>query len=84
MFPSNVRLDSTVASSESLYVATPFAVEPSQPILFEIFDVFVEMLLVFVEMLLAFVATSPDRSRISAALISPVDLIVPDTYIRSS
>ena len=37
-----------------------------------------------VEMLDVFVETSPDRSRISAALISPVDLIVPDTYIRSS
>ena len=50
----------------------------------EMFEVFVEILLLFVEMLLVFVATSPDKSMISAALIAPVDLIVPDTYIRSS
>jgi hypothetical protein len=30
--PSKVKLDSTVASSLSLYVATPLAVEPSQEI----------------------------------------------------
>ena len=48
------------------------------------FVAFVEILDVLVEMLLVFVATSPDKSMISAALIAPVDLIVPDTYIRSS
>ena len=38
--------------------------------------VFVEILLLFVDMLLVFVATSPDRSMISAALIAPVAVIL--------
>ena len=53
-------------------------------VLVEMFDVLVEMFEVFVEILLVFVATSPDTSRISSALIAPVDLIIPDTSIRSS
>ena len=44
-------------------------------VLVEIFDVLVEMFEVFVEMLLALVATSPETSMISAALIAPVAVI---------
>ena len=57
----------------------------------EMFEVFVEILDVLVDMLVAFVATSPETSRMSAALIAPVsatllviDATSPDTDIRSS
>ena len=67
-------------------------------VLVEIFEVFVDMFEVFVDildvlvaMLVAFVATSPETSRMSAALIAPVsatllviDATSPDTDIRSS
>ena len=59
--------------------------------LVEMFEVFVEILDVLVAMLVAFVATSPETSRMSAALIAPVsatllviDATSPDTDIRSS
>ena len=42
----------------------------------EMLEVFVEMLLVFVEMLLVLVATSPEPSMISAALIAPVAVML--------
>ena len=57
----------------------------------EMFEVFVEILDVLVAMLVAFVVTSPETSRMSAALIAPVsatllvmDATSPDTDIRSS
>ena len=42
----------------------------------EMFEVFVEMFEVFVEILLVFVAATPETSKISAALISPVAVIL--------
>ena len=42
----------------------------------EILDVLVEILEVLVEMLLVFVETSPDTSKISAALIAPVTVML--------
>ena len=59
-------------------------------VLVEIFEVFVEMFEVFVEildvlvaMLVAFVATSPETSRMSAALIAPVSEML-DAIVSST